>query len=295
MPQLIQIGIHAHAPPEHHRVEIRGIDEVLQKHRPFKILRIALHADFLPGILRDRHDVLANGIAAVRDEVELEHLAVLFKPAVGVEAPAFGLQQGPRRPGIIRQWLHGPVVPLGVGGIRAGDVFPFTVQQVPEKVFHIDRHAQRPAHLRVCEQRTAIVVADVAVAKAQAGKRLVRVVFLVPGHLVRLSAVVIHRAGPEFHLLRQQVGHDPHVIVLVFRGPFPIVVIAPKMDVFIAVPLDETETPATDGAAVELTVTHAERFPGGVGEAALVHLPLHGLGVEQVFGEDAHGPGVDRR
>ena len=67
------------------------------------------------------------------------------------------------------------------------------------------------------------------------------------------------------------------------------------MNVFIAVPLDEPETPATDGAAVELTVTHAERLPGGVGEAALVHLPLHGLGVEQVFGKDAHGPGVDRR
>ena len=174
-------------------------------------------------------------------------------------------------------------------------MFPFTVQQVPEKVFHVDRHAQSPAHLRVGEQRAAVVVADVGIAEAQARKRLVRVVFLVPRYLVRLSSVVIHRAGPEFHLLRQQVGHDPHVIVLVFRGSFPIVVIAPEMNVFIAVPLDETETPAPDGAAVELTVAHAERFPRCVGEAALVHLPLHGFGVEQVFGKDAHGPGVDRR
>ena len=251
--------------------------------------------DFLPGVLRNRHDVFANGIAAVRDEIELENFSILFEPAVGIEAPAFGFQQGLRGLGIIRQRLHGLIVPRGVGGIGAGDVFPFAVQQVPEKIFDVNRHPQRPAHGGVGEQRTAIIVADVRIAEPQARKRLVRVVFLVPGDLVGLGPVVIDCAGPKFHFLRQQVGYDPHVIILVFRGPFPIVVIAPEMDVFIAVPLDKTESPAADGVAIELTVAHAEGFPGGVGEAAVVHFPLHGVGVEQVFGKDAHGPGVDRR
>ena len=77
MKELEQVGIsRGRGPPQHRGVERAGVDKILEKYCPLKVLGITLDADFLPGVLGDRHDIFPLGIPAVGDQVEFEDLAV---------------------------------------------------------------------------------------------------------------------------------------------------------------------------------------------------------------------------
>ena len=103
VPELVEIGIDSHSPPQDDRVEVSGIDEILEKYRPFEYLRVALDTDARPCILRDAQNGLAQRIAVVGDQVELEALAVLLEPSFGAAPVSRFVEQRERGGRVVGQ------------------------------------------------------------------------------------------------------------------------------------------------------------------------------------------------
>jgi hypothetical protein len=113
-----------------------------------------------------------------------------------------------------------------------------------------------------------------------------------PLRLVGLNPVGVDRPGVELHLLGEQVGDDPVGIGLVIRRTLPVILEAVQEDELVGFPLAEDERPAADGPAVEGALAHGETFRVTAGAGRLA---AQGVVVQQVLGQDAHGPGADGR
>ena len=88
MPDLVQVRVDAHAPPQDQRIVFQGIDEIFQKNGPLKYLRVAFYPQFAPTVLGNGQNILADRIAGVGDEVELKNFAILLQKSIVIFLPA---------------------------------------------------------------------------------------------------------------------------------------------------------------------------------------------------------------
>ncbi len=121
-------------------------------------------------MLGDGGDRLALGVAVVRDQREGEALAALLEDAVGARSPALRREQRAGGLRVVGQRRHRAVVPLGGDGEGAAHALALAVEDVPDDLVGVDRHAEGAPHLGVREQLVARVVAEVAVAELHRGE-----------------------------------------------------------------------------------------------------------------------------
>ena len=208
VPNLEQVGIHRHHPPQDDGVKIRLVDAFFDKYRPFQQIGAHIDTDLFPGILGNSQNRLSAVIAAVGDQGEFKALAVLFKPAVLIGCPT-GLGQQFQSPGrIIGGRLNLMIVIIGLFDKGAGDSFPLAGEHVLDNLVHVDGHGQCPAHTDIIEGLSAHVVADVTESKGGVGYTLIARIVLKALNLVggdpmgrTAAAVDIQGAGIKFHFL----------------------------------------------------------------------------------------------
>jgi hypothetical protein len=130
MPDLVKIRVDAHGPAQHQRVKVQFVDPLLNENGPLQKVRAHINADLFPGILGNCQDRLADIVAAVGNQGELELAAVFLKPPVLIGSPAgFGQQPGSLA-GIVRHRLNLMVVVFGLFDKRAGNAFGLIIEHM---------------------------------------------------------------------------------------------------------------------------------------------------------------------